>query len=389
MGKIRKGLSTLLLAVIMVGVIASVTIFAEGSIGVIDDSLVEEFPDDQPDKTIVELKGNATTAYQALIRTFPLTDEGEYIYPDDFAGAWRDGMNLCVALTSDDEKTVEKYRSILKGYDGVTFEKVKYSMNELLDLQEAAYDFLKEDYEIVSYFTDVESNKAVLEVIPSDVDKAKQSLYSALNSIASLTLGSKKLDMESFDIISGQRMEFDSSLYGGAQIVSKSDSSRSVGVCGTLKTSSGNYQGFVTAGHNLFTTGDSRYQYLAKDHPKGPLLGEVSTILWKDGAVGDWVTVKVTNTDVTLTNKVYGSSTSTVRSITGVLDNGSYKFVGEHTGTVSGNLYFTPYSSFKKYFTVKTSSFIKRTGPLNVKTFEGPAFSMWCAYGNRNIFSSM
>lgn len=39
-----------------------------------------------------------------------------------------------------------------------------------------------------------------------------------------------------------------------------------------------------------------------------------------------------------------------------VLDNGSYKFVGEHTGTVSGNLYFTPYSSFKKYFTVKTSS---------------------------------
>lgn len=224
-----------------------------------------------------------------------------------------------------------------------------------------------------------------------------------------------------FVFCEGEIVDAEANIYGGMEINrgSSSGPGRSIGVSGTFKSNNVTYNGIITAGHNLETSGSNQILYR-----NGSEFGRVSLLMWKDNGNGDWACVRMTSGD-TLTNKIYGSSSAYTRNITNTIDDlaqgmslmkygfssgyaeatvnaqdqtvtdssgktikgltkatltsgtsaggdsggpyytqgsaggNNYNFLGVHWGsnTDSGgsNIWFTPYVRFKSYFTVKTS----------------------------------
>ena len=368
-------------------------------------------------------QASALEAYSALCSSFLVDNDGYVTYPDDYAGAWIENNELHIAIAISDNADVnssftDSYGKLLKEYDCVVFEKVKYSLNELNALRYGIFAELKKNYSVISHYVDVKENKIKLGFLKYDESK----VYDSLKSLERAKNATNRLlpDGESKEYDEDECVDTEASVIGGMKINrgSTSGPGRSIGVCGSFTCNGTTYNGIITAGHNLAVSGSSHTLY--KD---GSEFGKVSLLMWRDGANGDWACVRLTNGD-TVTNKIYGSSSYYTRSITGTLDdlpvgtavmkygvtngyaeatvyaqdvaatdssgytiNGltiatltsgssgggdsggpyytpsaeggdSYNFVGVHWGSNTGgggsNIWFTPYVRFKNWFTVKT-----------------------------------
>ena len=67
---------------------------------------------------------------------------------------------------------------------------------------------------------------------------------------------------------------------------SASGSGRSIGVCGSFTSNGTTYDGIVTAGHNLATSGTNQKIYRA-----GSDFGRVSLLMYQNNGNGDWAAV--------------------------------------------------------------------------------------------------
>ena len=85
----------------------------------------------------------AVTAYQRLWESFETADNGDVIYPDDYAGAYIDDKNyLVVVLTTDDTSA---YEYLQEEFSCVLFKKAQYSLSYMLSVQASIDDELTEE----------------------------------------------------------------------------------------------------------------------------------------------------------------------------------------------------------------------------------------------------
>lgn len=271
---------------------------------------------------------NATKAYKKLSELFSVSDNGATIYPEKYAGSWIDGSNLVIAVTEKSE--IDYYKDFLSEYDCVEFVVKKYSLRELDVFKRQIANTLRNNTtDVNSYYTDVKENKVVFYVgddaadttaiknsVVNNIDVARAEERGLQSSSSSTVLQSMVDDVEKLLVVkSGGKITPQAYLYGGSQIKRGSATSLynySIGICGTIHLSHGDYDGIITAGHGMEISGTNQRMYF-----NGSEFGRTSAIMFRDGGNGDWAAVRITSDD-TMINKVYGSSSSVVRKIVDV-----------------------------------------------------------------------
>ena len=95
----------------------------------------------------MQLQRFAVAANGVLTESFEKDEIGNFIYPDTLCGIWIDGDKLIVALTTDDQNTVEYYDTIF-GDDKEYVEYVtrRYSKNQLYEFIDYIAEFVKQTY---------------------------------------------------------------------------------------------------------------------------------------------------------------------------------------------------------------------------------------------------
>lgn len=354
----------------------------------------------------------AISNFEQIHKLFYTDGFGNVYYPNEYSGSWIEGEDLYVALTNVSDEMIKKYTSNLPFPENIKFAKMAKSLNDL-DLEQCQYLTILNANKILvtSSYVDVKNNKCVFEVENLPVDNAYKMINNALLSCDPKYSFSK----DSIIIAQGSVSIPDTNIIGGMGSTC-SGFEFSVGVCGTIKMSSGTtYEGFCSCGH-----GKSISDTVSINSSE---FGTVCLMRYGDNLTGDFACVHMTSTD-TLTNKVYGSSFSFTRNITATADdvpidtivmkfgktsqyatakvsatnatishrvdanttisikgmtrctletgssaggdsggpyyisNGSgnnYKFIGVHSSNSGNSLSFTPYVRFKSYFTPKTS----------------------------------
>lgn len=334
---------------------------SELSYNVEDETAITAEIQGREDATIAEYEAKAAIqyeakqAYAALSDTFGVTEDGATIYPDDYAGAWIDGEKLYVALTSLDAGVTIEYDEILNGFDCVVYEEAEYSLNELQEIQDSVFEELSENYEVTAYYTEVDTNKIIIEVASdlvaveneiTDVMNAPQALIADLDNVASISA-------DLFVIKQGERTETQANIIGGMKINrgSASGSSYSIGVCGTIKNGSNTYDGIITAGHGMAISGTQQTIYRASSE-----FGKTNLLMYKENGNGDWAAVRKTSSD-TLSNLIYGSSSAYTRNITATKDDlvkGTYVMkYGYNGGYCTGTVEAQDVSVNNGTFTIK------------------------------------
>lgn len=100
---------------------------------------------DNPDKTGEdffeeydwEAQNAATDKFERLLNSFPVSEDNNPIYPDNFCGVYYESETAClyIALTDISENAVQPYRDIT-GDENVKFVQHKYPFNRLWELKE-------------------------------------------------------------------------------------------------------------------------------------------------------------------------------------------------------------------------------------------------------------
>jgi len=290
-------------------------------------------------KQKIEMQEEATQAYSELRSLFGVSESGEDVFPDDYAGAWIEDNDLIVGLTS--LESAEKYDTVLGEFDCVQYVEMEYSLNELYELRDEMYEQIKDDIEISCFYVHVAGNNIVYEVL-EPVAMAEQKLESKLNALQASVMANGDADAvmgELFVIAEGSEVIKQSDVYGGSQFQVTAGSA-SVGICGTIHSGQLDYPGFITSGHGTTVTGEG-----AKVYMDGELYGTTFISRYYDNCYGDWAAVRKTSDNFTQTNKVGGPSFDPIRKITGTKDEVApgtfimkYGFRGGYcTGTVTEN----------------------------------------------------
>ncbi len=148
---------------------------------VFGDAQSEEEPEDIALwKQKIKMQEEATEAYSELRSLFGVSESGEDVFPDDYAGAWIEDNDLIVGLTS--LESVEKYDVVLSEFDCVQYVEMEYSLNELYELRDEMYEQVKDDIDISCFYVHVAGNNIVYEVL-EPVGMAEQKLESKLNTL--------------------------------------------------------------------------------------------------------------------------------------------------------------------------------------------------------------
>lgn len=354
----------------------------------------------------------ATSNFDQIQKLFYTDVFGNVYYPTEYSGSWIVGEDLHVGLTDVSGEIIKKYSSNIPFPENIKFEKMAKSLIDLeMEQQEYLSFFNAYNIETASSYVDVESNKCVFEIINGSIENAYEIIKNTLSSFDS----KYSFSMDSIIIKQGGLYIPETNIIGGMKATS-STSSFSVGVCGTIKLSSGTYEGFCTCGH-LQTISDNI-------SINGSEFGKLCLLMYTENEKGDYACVNMTSKTDTLTNKIYGSTSSVTRNITGTADDAAkntivmkygqksgyatakvfatnatqkqelpdkttvtikgltqctiqdgtsnigdsggpyylkngdgnnYKFIGVHSTHVDTTVTFTPYTRFKSYFTPKTS----------------------------------
>ncbi len=113
----------------------------------------DESPYDGLDEETIEImKGQepAIKAYKEFMSHVEDCGEGEFLYPDTFAGAYidTDTYHLCILLTDCSEETVTEYNKYFSDPSIVEYIEAKYSYNDLVKIQDEFTENLK-DFRVI------------------------------------------------------------------------------------------------------------------------------------------------------------------------------------------------------------------------------------------------
>jgi hypothetical protein len=115
---------------------------------------------------VISASASAQAAKQALDDSFPF-ENGWYVYPECFAGAWIEGAFLRIALTSDETDTINGFRELLREYEvfvTYTTEGYAYSLRLLEDTMESMHGALKtQGFPITYAYVEEQTNRIILE----------------------------------------------------------------------------------------------------------------------------------------------------------------------------------------------------------------------------------
>ena len=306
---------------------------------------------------------NAIKAYNDLVGSFEVGEFGQYIYPDEYCGAWIEEDHLVIALT--DLEKIGEYTSLL-GLSGsfVDFTQMEHSLNDLLDLKQFISDDLVETYGIQTSFIAVEEDKNRLCVgIKKD----------QINSI----------QVSDYDIYPLYFMDMDqvvpttTDLYGGMKLVNTTHSAgMTLSTCGTWQGNSV----IVTCGHTTQAVGDT----IKLNSSAGTTIGTVQYNRFYNGGYGDFEFVSVNSSLFDITPYILSSYTISGYSVpvapSTAVPSGTYvRFYGQATGYVSyGYVKFTnsSISVGGTSVTINGMSWIQVTNGSNTQGDSGgPVFS--------------
>ncbi|MCL1832041.1 MAG: S1 family peptidase [Oscillospiraceae bacterium] len=286
-----------------------------------------EFEDLDPKiRRMMEVQVQAGEAWQVMYDAlFEIHDDGGTTYPDNFAGGWLSGRFLHIALTDGDTSAYDK---VLADYASIiVYEKAEHSLNDLDKARFIVSDALRgEGYE-VGHGVDEVQNKINLEVI--DLDRKSAAKIDTL--LSAYVTDSKRMSLDSdnrgksramrdvgidesvFIVREGFEIERQVGLCGGDEIVEgvirgnsfQPMTGYTLGACGTVYAGNGiDRKGFITTGHiKGISVGKEIYTY------NGNKIGKVTHFSY--GTTGgyatpsDWAFIEITNSNYTMTNKVY------------------------------------------------------------------------------------
>lgn len=302
-----------LIFVISLLLVISGAVYATGQTnGTMPDSMSSENQDYT--ETIIkeyEQKANiqieAAQAYAALYTTFTVDKDGVVTYPDNYAGAWINGADLYVALTSLDSSAI--YDNVFKDFSCIKYVKAEYSLNEMEKVKEKAFEILQKNYsdQIAAFYVDVITNHIVFEVV-GNINDIKTTLDSSIETQAFST----KISFDKFVLTKGVFDKPQVNIIGGMEIKHGSayGPSRSIGICGTIHAGADSFSGIATAGHGSLTLVGANSNIYLNGNPFGVVVGKC----YYQNCPGDWALIRMTSSDL-LTNTVYGASTSSTRPI--------------------------------------------------------------------------
>lgn len=274
----------------------------------------------------------AREAYYVLLDSFGKTANFSQIYPNEFSGAWLDGSKLCVAVTS--AKGASDIKDILSDYTCVEYVYTAYSLNQLNAVWEITFNLIKDVVQIGSTYVDQKSNSIVFNVL-TPIDEAKQVIANNIPLIRENVPEACKdiVTTDLFTVEAGFTSVPQANIYGGTQLRKGSSSGGryTIGMCGTIKLSMfETCTGIVTAGHSMTTSGTNKNMYKGSS-----VFGETVKVVNSNYSNGDYALVEMTSSD-TLTNKIYGTSSSNTRNITGTNDSVAVGDIVMKYGSVSG-----------------------------------------------------
>lgn len=359
--------------------------------------------------------------YRKLYYSFSEDEDGTKIYPDTYAGAWVEGKKLFIAVTDNSDKTINFYNEILEKTENVNYVLVDNSLSYLENLGDCITESISKEYTVYGHYTDMKNNKQIIEVSDSRSLNELNGIVqlNTFNSVSTKGNTDNSPFSDDIEFVVGEKIVTEANVIGGGKITT-SNGSRSIGVCGTITMPNGTqYEGFVTAGHNLAISQVVNWN----DYE----FGKVCILKYSNGQNGDYAMVRKTSSSDTLTNMIYGidsdhgryitgydyslavgeevkkygkksgyaqgevtavnySVTTTTNDISttitgltrcritsgdsakgdsggpyyhyaeGATSGHNYNFVGVHHGSSTNYMYFTPYDYFDQYFVPYTSS---------------------------------
>ncbi|HOQ06754.1 MAG TPA: hypothetical protein PK127_05840 [Clostridiales bacterium] len=308
------------------------------------------------------LQEEAVVAYQNMMKVFDPDGTFSFNYPSNYGGAYvSDSNRLVICLTEINDKIISEYQAFCKNASILDFRKVDYSYQELDDLSEIVYD-VAYDQPIVTVSISAKENSIIIGINSSDID-TKSSLIKKRIIEKSNFHCKSTFDLPIKVEYSGL-VQTATDLIGGKWL-KVSGRGFSLGVCGTY----GSSPAFITCGHVFEYSGVGSVVYDPSDPSQSPI-GQVVEYQFKDGENFDYAIVRVTNSDFSTTNKVYGANGS-IQNITGVYypTEGAaiYKY-GYAAGFASGEVVSV---STKAYFWKGPFDYITIYGLTQVKLTYG------------------
>lgn len=263
---------------------------------------------------MMALQSNAVAANELLSASFKISQNGTITYPDSFGGCYIDIDKLCVLVTGMDDLTLDYYRNIFGSYvEYVTFQKVDYSYNELSEESEVlAKSISRNGISVNCYYVSEVDNEIIIGVDSNDYNTAMQRRNAKSSTIP-------------YRIIKSEPIESETTLVGGKKI-SNGAVELTLGICGRYN----GYDAVLTCGHNL-SVGDS-ITYL----PTSEVIGTVTYKRYSVSYNGDFGIIKVTNTNMNLSNSI-----ANTYSITGTYLTPAVNTVVKKYGANSGYAYGT------------------------------------------------
>ncbi len=223
-------------------------------------------------------------AYDDLMNSFTIAEDGSCDYPDNFGGTYFDDEGNLVILSTDLDSKV--YERAYKGYSGVIFEQVKYSINELDDI----IDDILSNYEYPFYYAYVDDEKNEAVIFTSEETYNNEELALSL----------KDMPVR-FEI--GAPIVPNTIVYGGSAIRVGSANFTSGAVATNVADSSNVKKLLVTAGHYV-SLKDKCYPIKGTRPDTDTLLGTVTKVQYADGKYGDYSLITL-GSDIEITTNTY------------------------------------------------------------------------------------
>ncbi|MCL2399264.1 MAG: S1 family peptidase [Defluviitaleaceae bacterium] len=144
-----------------------------------DDYLFEAFQNAQH---LMNVQADAVAAYSLLMEDFLREVDGnlDFVYPDDYAGAYVDYDTLVIQLTDISDESTAFYRALVGSDAPIRFKQVNFSLNQLIAFGEVFVYAI--DAPIVSFGFDTMNNvySIVLDQSSSDSVQMVESLQGTL-----------------------------------------------------------------------------------------------------------------------------------------------------------------------------------------------------------------
>lgn len=230
--------------------------------------------------------------------------EDKQSYAPEFAGGYYDIAQgkLVVLLTQDSTELQSRYLAESKSTDSIVeFKTAKYSINDLLNIIEKVRPDFESKFEIALTGIDTEANVAVLGIVPDHSDEATKYMET--------TYASANLPIRVDPV---EKSESKATLIGGKALWRNNSPVATLGLCGTYNGSNA----ILTCGHGGMTEDPDQNNPIDVDNTS-TLLGYVVEQQYENQEPGDYSVVSTGSH--TLTNQVYGTSTSNILNIVGTV----------------------------------------------------------------------